>query len=212
MWSMPIKNRLDMLTTGIRTPVGIKIFGPDLATLDSIGRQIEALLPAVSGTNSVFAERAVGGRDARFPVEGNSERYAPDIVRKVWRLANSMGYGEYYVNERANGIIDDHYFINSIAKIPTIDIINMPADGEGHVGHEDRSPSRRVDLDLAGDRAAGVDVVHRPGGGGEGRGVDAEASGVAPGPAHRGLCVYELAGPFRGRCVAIFGYNADVAQ
>ena len=72
----------------------------------------------------------VGGRDARFPVEGNSERYAPDIVRKVWRLANSMGYGEYYVNERANGIIDDHYFINSIAKIPTIDIINMPANGE----------------------------------------------------------------------------------
>jgi copper/silver efflux system protein len=62
MWSMPIKNRLDMLTTGIKTPVGIKIFGPDLAELDRIGKQIEALLPAVKGTNSVFAERAVGGR------------------------------------------------------------------------------------------------------------------------------------------------------
>ncbi len=62
MWSMPIKNRLDMLTTGIKTPVGIKIFGPDLGVLDRIGQQIESVLPRVRGTNSVFAERAVGGR------------------------------------------------------------------------------------------------------------------------------------------------------
>jgi len=62
MWSMPIKNRLDMLATGIKTPVGIKIFGPDLATLDKIGKQIEGILPEVRGTNTVFAERAVGGR------------------------------------------------------------------------------------------------------------------------------------------------------
>jgi Cu(I)/Ag(I) efflux system membrane protein CusA/SilA len=62
MWSQPIKNRLDMLTTGIKTPVGIKIFGPSLDTLDLIGRQIEGMLPQVGGTNTVFAERAVGGR------------------------------------------------------------------------------------------------------------------------------------------------------
>ncbi|MGE0158732.1 MAG: efflux RND transporter permease subunit [Gemmatimonadales bacterium] len=62
MWSMPIKNRLDMLTTGIKTPVGIKLFGPDLATLDRLGQQIEATLHQVAGTNSVFAERALGGR------------------------------------------------------------------------------------------------------------------------------------------------------
>jgi Cu(I)/Ag(I) efflux system membrane protein CusA/SilA len=62
MWSMPIKNRLDMLATGIKTPVGIKVFGPELAELDRIGKQIEGILPAVEGTNSVFAERAVGGR------------------------------------------------------------------------------------------------------------------------------------------------------
>ena len=62
MWSMPIKNRLDMLATGIKTPVGIKVFGPELETLDRIGKQIEGLLPQVEGTNSVFAERAVGGR------------------------------------------------------------------------------------------------------------------------------------------------------
>ncbi|MGI8619031.1 MAG: efflux RND transporter permease subunit, partial [Gemmatimonadaceae bacterium] len=62
MWSMPIKNRLDMLATGIKTPVGIKIFGPDLATLDRIGKEIEGILPSVAGTSSVFAERAMGGR------------------------------------------------------------------------------------------------------------------------------------------------------
>jgi Cu(I)/Ag(I) efflux system membrane protein CusA/SilA len=62
MWSMPIKNRLDMLATGIKTPVGIKVFGPELAELDRIGKQIEGILPDVEGTNSVFAERAVGGR------------------------------------------------------------------------------------------------------------------------------------------------------
>ena len=62
MWSMPIKNRLDMLATGIKTPVGIKVFGPDLAVLDRIGHEIEGVLPAVPGTNTVFAERAVGGR------------------------------------------------------------------------------------------------------------------------------------------------------
>ena len=62
MWSMPIKNRLDMLATGIKTPVGIKVFGPELAVLDRIGQQIESMLPLVDGTNSVFAERALGGR------------------------------------------------------------------------------------------------------------------------------------------------------
>jgi Cu(I)/Ag(I) efflux system membrane protein CusA/SilA len=62
MWSMPIKNRLDMLATGIKTPVGIKLFGPDLATLGALGEQIEALLPRVRGTNAVFAERTLGGQ------------------------------------------------------------------------------------------------------------------------------------------------------
>ncbi len=69
MWSMPIKNRLDMLATGIKTPVGIKIYGPDLDVLDRIGKQIEGLLPAVEGTNSVFAERAVGGRYLNVDVD-----------------------------------------------------------------------------------------------------------------------------------------------
>nr|MBA2627976.1 efflux RND transporter permease subunit [Gemmatimonadales bacterium] len=62
MWSMPIRNRLDMLATGIKTPVGVKIFGPDPQVIDRIGRETETLLARVPGTTAAFAERMVGGR------------------------------------------------------------------------------------------------------------------------------------------------------
>ena len=60
-WTMPIRGRIDMLATGIRTPVGIKIFGPDLAELERIGKQIEQGVQMIPGTRSAFAERAVSG-------------------------------------------------------------------------------------------------------------------------------------------------------
>ncbi len=60
-WTMPIKNRIDMLTTGIRTPVGVKVFGPDIQAIEKIGQQIEGLLAKVPGTRSAFAERTGGG-------------------------------------------------------------------------------------------------------------------------------------------------------
>jgi Cu(I)/Ag(I) efflux system membrane protein CusA/SilA len=60
-WTMPIKGRIDMLTTGVRTPVGIKIFGANLDEIQRIGEKIESALRPVPGTRSVFAERASGG-------------------------------------------------------------------------------------------------------------------------------------------------------
>jgi len=60
-WTMPIKGRVDMLTTGVRTPVGIKIYGADIRQIEKIGTEIEGLLPQVRGTRSVFAERTSGG-------------------------------------------------------------------------------------------------------------------------------------------------------
>jgi Cu(I)/Ag(I) efflux system membrane protein CusA/SilA len=60
-WTMPIKARVDMLTTGVRTPVGIKIYGADIKQIENLGTQIEATLPKVQGTRSVFAERTSGG-------------------------------------------------------------------------------------------------------------------------------------------------------
>ena len=60
-WTMPIKARIDMLSTGIRTPIGIKVFGSDLDEIERIGAEIERSLRDVRGTRSVYAER-VGGR------------------------------------------------------------------------------------------------------------------------------------------------------
>jgi Cu(I)/Ag(I) efflux system membrane protein CusA/SilA len=60
-WTMPIKARVDMLTTGIRTPVGIKIYGADIKKIEELGTEIESILPKVQGTRSVFSERTSGG-------------------------------------------------------------------------------------------------------------------------------------------------------
>jgi Cu(I)/Ag(I) efflux system membrane protein CusA/SilA len=60
-WTMPIKARIDMLTTGVRTPVGIKVYGSDLNQIEQIGTVIEGILPKVRGTRNVFAERTGGG-------------------------------------------------------------------------------------------------------------------------------------------------------
>ncbi len=60
-WTMPIKTRIDMLATGIKTPVGIKIGGPDLAVLDRLGREVEAAVADLPGTRSAYAERVMGG-------------------------------------------------------------------------------------------------------------------------------------------------------
>jgi Cu(I)/Ag(I) efflux system membrane protein CusA/SilA len=60
-WTMPIKARIDMLSTGIRTPVGVKVFGKDLGEMEKLARQIEAVLREVPGTSSAYAERAISG-------------------------------------------------------------------------------------------------------------------------------------------------------
>ncbi|TFG91944.1 MAG: efflux RND transporter permease subunit, partial [Myxococcales bacterium] len=67
-WTMPIKTRIDMLSTGIKTPVGIKLTGPDLAVLEELGKQVEPLVRGLSGTRSVYAERVAGGYYMSFVV------------------------------------------------------------------------------------------------------------------------------------------------
>ena len=98
MWSMPIKNRLDMLATGIKTPVGIKVFGPSLDTLDMIGKRIEGLLPAVPGTNTVFAERAVGGKYLDITVDRDAAaRFGlttGDVQMAIATAAGGMDAGQ----------------------------------------------------------------------------------------------------------------------
>ncbi|CAN5493978.1 CusA/CzcA family heavy metal efflux RND transporter [soil metagenome] len=98
MWSMPIRNRLDMLTTGIKTPVGIKLFGPSLDTLDAIGKRIEGILPAVRGTNTVFSERAVGGKYLDVTIDRDAAaRYdmtTGDVQSALATAAGGMDVGQ----------------------------------------------------------------------------------------------------------------------
>ncbi len=68
-WTMPIKTRIDMLSTGIKTPVGIKVAGPDHKELERIGAEIEAVMRQVPGTTSVYAERVMGGRYIEFEID-----------------------------------------------------------------------------------------------------------------------------------------------
>ncbi|KAA0249607.1 MAG: efflux RND transporter permease subunit [Acidobacteria bacterium] len=68
-WTMPIKGRIDMLTTGVRTPIGIKVFGDDLATIERVGTQVEAALRELPATRSVFAERTAGGYFVDFDLD-----------------------------------------------------------------------------------------------------------------------------------------------
>ena len=68
----------------------------------------------------------VGAKNPRLKKEGYSMQYAPGVVNKVWKLAQEMGYGNYFSSEIGGGITDDHYFVNRIAGIPMINIINLP--------------------------------------------------------------------------------------
>lgn len=68
VWTMPIKNRIDMLSTGIKTPVGIKIGGANLQVLDSLGKQVESIMRTVPGTASAYSERVLGGNYIDFNI------------------------------------------------------------------------------------------------------------------------------------------------
>jgi Cu(I)/Ag(I) efflux system membrane protein CusA/SilA len=68
-WTMPIRNRIDMLTTGIRTPVGIKVYGADLKQIEAIGKQLEQIVGRVPGARSVYGERVAGGYFVDFDID-----------------------------------------------------------------------------------------------------------------------------------------------
>ena len=89
-WTMPIKTRIDMLSTGIKTPVGIKIAGPDLAELERIGKQVEAVVRELPGTAGAYAERVMGGNYLDFTINRDAiARYGltVDDVQEVIQTA-----------------------------------------------------------------------------------------------------------------------------
>jgi len=93
-WTMPIKARTDMLTTGIRTPVGIKIFGPDLKQIEEIGKHLEMSLKDVPGTRSVYAERVAGGYFLDFDINREEIARYGLTVMDVGRIIETAIGGE----------------------------------------------------------------------------------------------------------------------
>jgi Cu(I)/Ag(I) efflux system membrane protein CusA/SilA len=91
-WTMPIKARIDMLATGIRTPVGVKVFGTDLAEMEKVARQIEAAVRTVPGTTSAFAERIIGGYYLNIdPNRAQLARYGLMITDVQDVIATALG-------------------------------------------------------------------------------------------------------------------------
>jgi len=110
-WTMPIKNRIDMLATGVRTPIGIKVYGPDLDTLQQLGIEVERIVRDVPGTRNVFAERNVSGYYVDVQIDrAQAARYglnAGDLHDVVMATAGGMtaaitveGRERYEVNVR----------------------------------------------------------------------------------------------------------------
>jgi len=93
-WTMPIKNRIDMLTTGVRTPVGIKVFGSDLAEIERIGRSLEQILQPVPGTRSVYGERVAGGFFVDFDLKRREIARHGLTVKEVQDVIMSAVGGE----------------------------------------------------------------------------------------------------------------------
>ena len=93
-WTMPIKNRIDMLTTGIRTPVGIKVFGSDLNEIEAIGRRLEQALADVPGTRSVYGERVAGGYFVDFDLKRREIARYGLTIREVQEVIMAAIGGE----------------------------------------------------------------------------------------------------------------------
>ncbi len=92
IWTMPIKNRIDMLSTGIRTPIGIKILGPDLKVIQSIGSQIESVIQPIPGTRTVVSERTAGGYYLQFEPDRDAiARYGLTIEEIQTTIMSAIG-------------------------------------------------------------------------------------------------------------------------
>ena len=136
-WTMPIKNRIDMLTTGIRTPVGIKVYGPDLAAIERIGAQIERVLPQVRGTRSVFAERVGSGYFLDFDLKRDQlARYGLTVDDAQAVVLNAIGGDNVSstVEGRERYPINVRYYRDYRSDIPRLERALVPAmDGKTQI-------------------------------------------------------------------------------
>jgi Cu(I)/Ag(I) efflux system membrane protein CusA/SilA len=150
-WVWPIKTRIDMLATGIKTPVGVKIAGPDLAVIQQIGRDIESVLKDLPGTASAFSERVAGGRYVTVDIQRErASRYGlniddvQDIVRTAIGGMNVTetieGLERYPVNLRYPGGVRD-----SVGKLKDLAVVTptghqIPLSAVADIRIEDGPP------------------------------------------------------------------------
>ncbi|HAT1868161.1 efflux RND transporter permease subunit [Legionella pneumophila] len=169
-WTMPIKARNDMLTTGIRTAVGIKIFGPDIKKIEAIGKEIEMVAKEVKGTSNVYAERVAGGYFLDFQINRDQlARYGLTIM-DVNRIIESAVGGEnitttiegrerYPVNVRyLRELRDDPDKLNRIlvktpsgAEVPIAQLVTLTfRSGPAMVRDENAMLAGYVFIDISG--------------------------------------------------------------
>jgi glutaminyl-peptide cyclotransferase len=101
----------------------------------------------------------VGAKGASFPMEGESMQYAPDLVRKVWGIANDLGYSGFFTYKEDGFITDDHVYINRDAKIPTVDIINYDREKGGFGFYHHRHSDNMNIIDKTTLQAVGQTVL-----------------------------------------------------
>ncbi|MBP6105081.1 MAG: efflux RND transporter permease subunit [Steroidobacteraceae bacterium] len=169
-WGYPIKTRIDMLATGIRTPVGIKIMGPDLATIQQLGQQIETIVKAVPGTTSVYAERTATGRYVDIDIDrvaaGRYGLNIKDVQDIVGSAVGGMtvsytveGLERYPINLRYPQDFRDS--LEKLRQLPIVaptganvtlqDVARVDiADGPGMIRSENARPSGWVFVDIQG--------------------------------------------------------------
>ncbi|WP_297528751.1 efflux RND transporter permease subunit [Thiohalobacter sp.] len=169
-WTPPIKTRIDMLATGIKTPVGIKIAGPDLAVIQEIGEKIENVVKAIPGTVSAFSERVAGGRYAMVEIDREAaSRYGlniADIQEVVSTAVGGMkvtesieGLERYPVNLRYPRDVRDS--VEKLKALPVVtpggqhialeDVARIyVTEGPGLIKSENARPNGWIYVDIAG--------------------------------------------------------------
>lgn len=113
-----------------------------------LGSQYWSRTPHVNGYRAEFGILLdmVGSKSPRFTKEGTSMAYAPALMDKVWSMAASLGYGSFFDPTQTSGVTDDHLFINRIAKIPTIDIINRDLSTTSRFGKHWHTQNDTMDV------------------------------------------------------------------
>ncbi len=169
-WVMPIKNRIDMLATGIKTPVGIKVAGPDLNVIQEVGKDIEEVLNDVPGTVSVYAERVAGGRYVTVDIKRReAARFALNIadIQEVVKTAlggmrvgmSVEGLERYPINVRYPRDVRDSLeklrnlpvVTPSGARIPLAEVADIHIDsGPGMIKTENARLNGWIYIDIEG--------------------------------------------------------------